>query len=114
VPVVKRIEKQTKTVTKDAALDKRFYTSDNIDDLKFLGIKHVCIPKIGRLTRQERHHQKKRWFKRLRNYWFDIEAAISILKRQFSFGRPSVREAVRIASWINGYSILSYILWQRT
>ena len=113
VPFIKRMKKQIKTVPKEAALDKGFYTSDNIDALKSLGIKHVGIPKIGRLTSQERRHQKKQWFKRLRNFRCGIEASISMLKRQFSFGRPLVRGTARVASWI-GYSILSYNLWQMT
>jgi transposase, IS5 family len=52
VPFVKRMKKQTNTVPIEAAFDKGFYTSDNIDDLKSLGIDRVCIPKIGRLTPQ--------------------------------------------------------------
>jgi transposase, IS5 family len=68
VPFVKQMKKQIKTVPKEAAFDKGFYTSNNLDALKSLGIKNVCIPKIGRLTSQKRRHQKKRWFKRLRNF----------------------------------------------
>jgi hypothetical protein len=46
-------------------MDKGFYTSENITDLKELGIRRVCIPKAGRLTIAERRHKKKRWFKQL-------------------------------------------------
>jgi transposase, IS5 family len=105
------MKKQTKTIPKEVAMAKGFYSLENIDDLRELGIRYVCIPKQGKLNPQERRHQKKRWFKRLRNFRCGIEASISMLKRQFLFGHPLTRGTVKIASWI-AYSILSYNLWQ--
>jgi transposase, IS5 family len=113
LPFVKQMKQRTKTVPKEVAFDKGFYSSENIVNLKSLNIDRVCIPKIGRLTPGERRHQRKPWFKRLRNFRCGVEAAISMLKRRFSFGRPPVRGTPRVASWI-GYSILSYNLWQMT
>ena len=65
---VKRTKKQPKTVPKEDAFDKGFYTSNNTDDLNSLDVKHVCIPKIGSLTQQERRYQIKRCSISLRNF----------------------------------------------
>jgi transposase, IS5 family len=88
VTFVKQMKQQIKSVPKEAGGDKGVYTSDNIDNPKSLGIRHVCIPKIGRPTPQERRHEKKRWFTRLQNFRCGVDASIRMLKPQFpSVGR---------------------------
>jgi len=111
IPLVKRFKKKFGTAPDEAAFDKGYYTSQNLRELQALGIRHVGLPKIGRLTPRERRKQKSRWFKKLQRFRCGIEAAISMLKRCFSLDRILSPGSVGTAIWV-GFSIFSYNLWQ--
>jgi len=113
VPLVKQFKKSFGIIPVEAAFDKGYYSSDNLTDLHDLGIEHVGLPKIGRLTPRERRKQKSRWFKKLQRFRCGIEAAISMLKRCFSLDRILSSGSVGTSIWV-GFSIFSYNLWQMT
>ena len=113
IPLVKRFKKTFGRAPADAALDKGYYTAKNLIDLQALGVGHVGLPKIGRLSPRERRRQHSRWFKKLQRFRCGIEAAISMLKRCFSLGRVLSRGSPGAAVWV-GFSIFSYNLWQMT
>jgi IS5 family transposase len=107
---VKRFIRQFGRAPTDTATDKGYYSLDNIADLEALGVHHVCIAKIGRLTPRERSRQHARWFKLLQRFRCGMEAAISMLKRCFMLGDIRVRGSTATALWV-GWSIFSFNLW---
>lgn len=113
VPLVKQFKQTFGHLPDEAAFDKGYYTSGNMTDLHDLGIHHVGLPKIGRLTPKERRKQKSRWFKKLQRFRCGIEAAISMLKRCFSLDRILSPGSAGTKIWV-GFSIFSYNLWQMT
>lgn len=113
VPIVKRFRKRFRTTPQAVALDKGYYTPDNLTDLQTLGIRHVGLPKIGRLKPREHRRQKSKWFRELQRFRCGIEAAISMLKRCFSLDRILSKGSVGTAIWV-GFSLFSYNLWQMT
>ena len=113
VPLVKQFKKTFGDVPDEAAFDKGYYSSNNVANLENLGVRHVGLPKIGRLTPRERRKQKSRWFKKLQRFRCGIEAAISMLKRCFSLDRILSPGSAGTGIWV-GFSIFSYNLWQMT
>lgn len=113
VPIVKRLKEKFHIVPRSAAFDKGYYTAGNLTKLQRMGIRHVGIPKIGRLKPREQRRQDARWFKELRRFRCGIEASISMLKRCFSLDRILSSGSVGTAIWV-GFSLFSYNLWQMT
>ena len=111
LPMVKRFKRTFRKTPKAVAMDKGYYSADNLKKLRRLGIPKVCIPKIGRLNGFENRRQKSRWFRKLRRFRIGIEAAISMLKRKFSLGRIFPRGRAPTEIWV-GFSLFSYNLWR--
>lgn len=98
---------------KELAADRGYYTADNVLKLQKVGIEKVGIPKVGRLSRKEKTHQRKQWFRQLQRFRCGIEASISMLKRKFGLGRVLAKGSGGTAIW-TGLAIFAYNLWQRT
>lgn len=113
VPLVKRLQRKFHVTPDSVALDKGYYSADNLIEIEKLGVRRVGIPKIGRLKPRERLKQKSRWFKKLQRFRCGIEASISMLKRCFSLNRILSSGSVGTAIWV-GFSLFSYNLWQMT
>jgi len=111
LPLVKKFKKRFGRVPSDLATDKGYYSPENIERLRSLKVKHIAIPKIGRLTKQEKKKQHSRWFKGLQRFRCGLEAGISMLKRCFLLGNLQVRGTKATAVCVN-WAILSYNLWQ--
>jgi transposase, IS5 family len=93
--------------------DRGYYSKENVSALGRAGIKRVGIPKVGRLSRKEKRHQRSKWFRQLQRFRCGIEASISMLKRKFGLGRVLAKGSTATAVW-TGLAILSYNLWQQT
>jgi IS5 family transposase len=113
VPLVKQLKKKFDITPDSVALDKGYYSADNLTDLETLGVRRVGIPKIGRLKPAEKRRQKSQWFKKLARFRCGIEASISMLKRCFSLDRILSSGSVGTAIWV-GFALFSYNLWQMT
>jgi len=111
LPLVKRYKRTFRKTPKAVAMDKGYYSADNINDLHRLGIPKVCIPKIGRLNGREQRKQRSKWFRELRRFRIGIEAAISMLKRKFSLGRVLSYGTSGTAIWV-GMALFSFNLWK--
>jgi IS5 family transposase len=98
---------------KELAADRGYYSAENVLKLGKAGIEKVGIPKVGRLSKTEKMHQRKTWFRQLQRFRCGIEAAISMLKRKFGLGRVLARGTVGTVIW-TGLAIFAYNLWQRT
>lgn len=98
---------------KEVAADRGYYSADNVRKLGRAGIKKIGIAKVGRLSKTEKTHQQKRWFRELQRFRCGIEASISMLKRKFGLGRVLARGSQGTAIW-TGLAIFAYNLWQQT
>jgi transposase, IS5 family len=109
--------RQTKTSLgikpKELAADRGYYSADNVLKLGKAGIEKVGIPKVGRLSRKEKTHQRRKWFRQLQRFRCGIEASISMLKRKFGLGRVLAKGSAGTAIW-TGLAIFAFNLWQRT
>ena len=97
---------------KELAADRGYYT-DNLLKLARAGIEKIGIPKVGRLSKAEKRHQRKIWFRQLQRFRCGIEASISMLKRKFGLGRVLARGSQATAVW-TGLAIFAYNVWQQT
>jgi transposase, IS5 family len=97
----------------ELAADRGYYSADNVLKLGKAGIKKVGIPKVGRLSRKEKTHQHKQWFRELQRFRCGIEGSISMLKRKFGLARVLAKGSAGTAIW-TGLAIFAYNLWQRT
>lgn len=98
---------------KELAADRGYYSADNLLKLARAGIERVGIPKVGRLSKAEKRHQRKIWFRQLQRFRCGIEASISMLKRKFGLGRVLARGSQATAVW-TGLAIFAYNVWQQT
>jgi IS5 family transposase len=113
VSLVRQTKKIFRQTPRQLAADRGYYSADNVNTLMGLGIRRVGIPKIGRLSRSERKHQRSRWFRDLQRFRCGIEAGISLLKRRFSLGRVLAKGSPATAVW-TGLAIFAFNLWQQT
>jgi IS5 family transposase len=97
----------------DLAADRGYYSAENVVQLAQAGIEKVGIPKVGRLSRKEKPHQRTTWFRQLQRFRCGIEASISMLKRKFGLSRVLAKGSAGTAIW-TGLAIFAYNLWQRT
>jgi transposase, IS5 family len=98
---------------KELAADRGYYSADNLEKLGKAGFKKIGIPKVGRLSKTEKTHQRKTWFRQLQRFRCGIEGSISMLKRKFGLGRVLAKGSAGTAVW-TGLAIFAYNLWQRT
>lgn len=111
--VMRRAKTSLGIKPKELAADRGYYSAENLVQLGKAGVEKVGIPKVGRLSRKEKTHQRTRWFRQLQRFRCGIEAAISMLKRKFGLGRVLARGSAGTAIW-TGLAIFAYNLWQRT
>jgi transposase, IS5 family len=97
----------------ELAADRGYYTAENVRKLAKAGIEKIGIPKVGRLSKTEKMHQRTMWFRQLQRFRCGIEASISMLKRKFGLGRVLARGSRGTAIW-TGLAIFAYNVWQRT
>jgi transposase, IS5 family len=113
VSLVRKTKKSLGIKPKELAADRGYYSAENVLQLNKAKIEKVAIPKVGRLSRTEKRHQRTKWFRRLQRFRCGIEGSISMLKRKFSLGRVLAKGSQATAIW-TGWAIFSYNLWQRT
>lgn len=111
--VVRQTKTSLRIKPKELAADRGYYSADNVVKLGKAGIEKVSIPKVGRLSKTEKAHQRKKWFRQLQRFRCGIEASISMLKRKFGLGRVLAKSSAGTAIW-TGLAIFAYNLWQRT
>jgi len=59
------------------AADRNVHSKENERMARELGVKKVCLPKAGKKSAEREEHERKRWFKRARNFRAGIEGRIS-------------------------------------
>jgi len=111
--LVRRTKTNLGIKPKELAADRGYYSADNVLKLRKAGIEKVGIPKVGRLSKTEKMHQRKMWFRQLQRFRCGIEGSISMLKRKFGLGRVLAKGSAGTAIW-TGLAIFAYNVWQRT
>jgi len=96
---------------REVTADRGYYTSKLDGDLHKMGVKHVCVPKIGRKSKVREAQENTLKFKELKSWRAGIEARISCLKRSFGFSRSMLRGISGAKTWC-GYGIFAHNLRQ--
>lgn len=72
---------------KEIATDRGYYSQDNKDYAEKAGVKHISLPKKGKLNQTEKEFQATTKFKELQRFRAGGEAKISWLKRTYQLDR---------------------------
>lgn len=72
--------------------DRGLYSAENEQAAQEAGVRHVVLPKTGRLTAErQRHerqrHERQRWFRQGFRFRAGIEGRISVLQRKYGLDR---------------------------
>lgn len=96
---------------REVSADRGYYTSKLDEDLHSIGVKNVCVPKIGKKSKAREAEENTAKFKKLKSWRAGIEARISCLKRSFGFGRSMLRGISGAKTWC-GYGVFAHNLRQ--
>jgi len=92
-----------------AAGDRGYSSDDNEKEAMALEVKHVCLPKRGKKSKERADFEKQRWFKQGQRFRAGIEGTISVLKRRYGLNRCRNRGDNAFDRW-NGLAIIAYNL----
>lgn len=95
----------------ELSADRGYYKGTVDKELNDLGVKNVCIPKVGRKSKERDAFENTTTFKRLKNWRAGSEARISCLKRRFGMARTQLRGLSGAGIW-TGYSVFAHNLRQ--
>jgi IS5 family transposase len=93
------------------AADRGLYSAENERFAHQAGVKHVVLPKSGRLSHEREQHEKQRWFKRGFRFRAGIEGRISVLGRAFGLDVCLDHGEEGMGRWV-GWGILTHNLRQ--
>jgi transposase, IS5 family len=93
------------------AADRGLYSAENERLAQEAGIRHVVLPKNGRLSKERQRHEKQRWFKRGLRVRAGIEGRISVLGRTFGLDVCLDHGEEGMERWV-GWGILAHNLRQ--
>jgi len=96
---------------REITLDRGYYDGANEQKAYKEGVKNVCIPKIGRKSKERTQFENSPTFKRLKRWRAGIEGRISCLKRRFGLNRSMLRGYRRTQTW-TGLGIFAHNLRQ--
>lgn len=69
------------------AADAGFWSGKNREQAEEAGVRHVCVPATGRLSKAQRQRQHERWFRRGQRWRTGAEGRVSLLKRRDGLSR---------------------------
>lgn len=91
--------------------DRGLYSAENERLAQQAGVKHVVLPKNGRLSKERQRHEKQRWFRRGFRFRAGIEGRISVLGRAFGLDVCLDHGEEGMERWV-GWGILAHNLRQ--
>jgi IS5 family transposase len=103
--VIKRTGKKPRTVTADRSYGEKAIE----DDLRALGVRHVVIPRKGKPGKARQAAERRPAFRRAVKWRTGSEGRISVLKRQYGWGRTRLDGIEGARTWA-GYGILAHNL----
>jgi IS5 family transposase len=93
------------------AADRGLYSVENEKTAKEAGVKHVVLPKSGRLSQERERYEKQRWFRRGFRFRAGIEGRISVLSRAFGLDVCLEHGEDGMGRWV-GWGVLAHNLRQ--
>lgn len=96
---------------REATADRGYYSSSNETSLKDLGVKNVCLPKVGKKSKERSKYESTPKFKEQMRFRAGVEARISCIKRSFGQRRSYLRGHKGTSIWC-GYGIFAHNLWK--
>lgn len=99
-------KKMFKKMPEEVATDRGYWTPENFALLKRAKVKHISLPKKGKLNPQEKQRQRNYHFKKLQRWRAGGEAKISWLKRKFGLRRCLDKGEFSYGRWV-GAGILA-------
>jgi IS5 family transposase len=91
--------------------DRGLYSTENEKQAQQAGLKHVVLPKNGRLSKERQRHEKQRWFRQGFRFRAGIEGRISVLGRAFGLDVCLDHGEEGMSRWV-GWGILAHNLRQ--
>jgi IS5 family transposase len=88
------------------AADRGFYSQNNEQMAHEMGVKRVCVPKTGKLSKERKQLQKSRWFKQGQKFRAGCEGRISVMKRAHGFNRCRNKGQEGFDGWI-GWGVIA-------
>jgi len=85
---------------KEVATDRGYYSQENVEYAKLAGVKHISLPKKGKLKPEEKEFQSTRKFKQLQRWRAGGEAKISWLKRTYKLDRCLYKGETGMSRWV--------------
>jgi IS5 family transposase len=86
--------------------DRGLYSPANEELARKAGVKHIVLPKTGRLSAERQHHERQRWFRRGFRFRAGIEGRISVLKRGYELDRCREHGAAGMGRWV-GWGVVT-------
>jgi len=86
--------------------DRGCYSPWNEELAHEAGVKHVVLPKTGRLSPERRKHERQRWFRRGMRFRSGSEGRISVLKRSYGLDCCLYHGEAGFGRWV-GWGILT-------
>ena len=99
-------KKSFKKAPEEAATDRGYWSPENFALLKREKVKHISLPKKGKLNPLEKQRQRNYHFKKLQRWRAGGEAKISWLKRKFGLRRCLDKGEEAFGRWV-GAGILA-------
>ena len=86
--------------------DRGVFSPDNEALARKLKIKHIVLPKTGRVSQERRAYERQGWFRRGFRFRAGIEGRIRVLKRDFGLDRCRDHGAAGMERWV-GWGIVT-------
>jgi IS5 family transposase len=100
-----------KKAPREVSADRGYYSSLNETSLRDMGVKNVCIPKVGKKSKDRAEYESTPKFKQQMKFRAGVEARISCIKRSFGQRRSYLRGHKGTSIWC-GYGIFAHNLWK--
>jgi IS5 family transposase len=106
VPALKKHMEQFGQPPGMATADRGFFSADNEQQAKKLGVEKVALPARGRLAKKRAKLQQQRWFRRALKWRGGIESRIATLKHRFAMFRATYKGDRGFKRYV-GWSVIS-------
>ncbi len=88
------------------AADRGVFSPANERQAKAVGVRQMVLPAAGKITPEQAHTEKQRWFRRGFRFRAGIEGRISVLQRCYGLGRCRDHGEEGMGRWI-GWGIVA-------
>ncbi|HEX2092936.1 MAG TPA: ISNCY family transposase [Longimicrobiaceae bacterium] len=86
--------------------DRGLYSAENEQAARDAGVRHVVLPKTGRITAERQAYERQRWFRRGFRFRAGAEGRISVLQRKYGLNRCLYHGEAGMQRWV-GWAVLT-------